>query len=44
MIYWFSSIIAEAASMLIYYPFEIYKVRYIAKNDKYKYTGVKDCF
>jgi len=44
MIYLFSSIVSEAISMLIYYPYEIFKVRYIAKNDKYRYKGITDCF
>ena len=44
MIYFASSIIAEALSMLIYYPYEIFKIRYVAKNDKYRYNGVTDCF
>jgi len=34
--------IAEAISMLVYYPFEVIKVRYITKNDHYQYKGVAD--
>lgn len=33
IIYTFSSIVAEALSMIIYYPYEIVKVRMVAKND-----------
>jgi len=40
----FSSCFAEALSMLIYYPYEIIKVRYIAKNDKYQYKGITHGF
>ena len=39
-----SSVIAEALSMLIYYPYEIVKVRYIAKNDIYHYRGITHGF
>ena len=37
-------VIAEAVSMIIYYPYEIVKVRMIAKNDKFKYQSIPDAF
>lgn len=40
LIYTASSIIAEMLSMLISYPYEVIKVRFIAKNDVYNYRGV----
>jgi len=40
----FSSVIAEAVSMVIYYPYEIFKVRYIAKNEKFQYKGITHAF
>jgi len=43
-IYMFSSAFSEMMSMLIYYPYEIIKVRYVAKNDSYKYKGITDGF
>lgn len=30
--------------MIIYYPYEIVKVRMIAKNDKYNYKSIPDAF
>lgn len=44
MIYTAASCIAEALSMIIYYPYEIFKVRYIAKNDIYKYRSITQGF
>ena len=35
---------AEALSMIIYYPYEIVKVRMVAKNDLYKYKSIPDAF
>jgi hypothetical protein len=40
LIYTVASIVAEGLSMIIYYPYEIIKVRYIAKNDIYQYRGI----
>ena len=37
-------VIAEAVSMIIYYPYEIVKVRMIAKNDKFNYKSIPDAF
>ena len=44
MIYSFSAVIAEALSMIIYYPYEIVKVRMVAKNDQYNYKSIPDAF
>lgn len=44
LIYMTASIIAEAVSMVVYYPYEIIKVRMIAKNDKFNYTSIPDAF
>ena len=44
LIYLSASIIAETLSLLMYYPYEMMKVRIIAKNDKYKYKSVSDGF
>ena len=35
---------AEAMSICFYYPFEIVKVRMIAKNDTYGYKSIPDAF
>jgi len=40
----FSSVVAEALSMLIYYPYEIVKVRIVAKNDQFAYKSIPDAF
>lgn len=39
-----SSIIAEAVSLTLYYPFEIVKVRMVAKNEQYGYKSIPDAF
>ena len=39
-----ASIIAEGLSMLIYYPYEIVKVRIVAKNDQFAYKSIPDAF
>jgi uncharacterized protein YgiM (DUF1202 family) len=44
LIYMTACVIAEAVSMIIYYPYEIVKVRMIAKNDKYQYKSIPDAF
>jgi len=35
---------AEAISMLLYYPYEIVKCRYVAKNEIYGYKSIPDAF
>ena len=37
LIYLCASVTAETMSLFMYYPYEMLKVRIIAKNDKYKY-------
>jgi hypothetical protein len=44
MIYLFSSIVAEVLALLLYYPYEIVKVRMVAKNDQYQYRSIPDAF
>ena len=44
MIYMAASVIAEAFSLAVYYPYEIVKVRMIAKNDKFNYSSIPDAF
>ena len=44
MIYLCASVVAETISLLMYYPYEMMKVRIIAKNDKYNYRSVFDGF
>lgn len=39
-----SSIVAEAVTLALYYPYEIVKVRIVAKNDKYQYKSLPDAF
>jgi hypothetical protein len=36
--------VAEAIALLYYYPFEIVKVRMVAKNDQYRYRSIPDAF
>jgi len=42
LIYASASIIAEFLSLIIYYPYELIKVRLLTSNDKYKYKNVSD--
>lgn len=42
MIYAFASITAELLSLVIYYPYEMIKVRFLTCNDKYGYRNVSD--
>jgi len=44
LIYMAASVVAEAISLAVYYPYEIVKVRMIAKNDKFNYTSIPDAF
>lgn len=44
MIYLVSSIVAEAITLCLYYPFEIIKVRIVAKNEQYGYKSLPDAF
>lgn len=44
LIYLCASVIAETISLFMYYPYEMMKVRIIAKNDKYNYKSVSDGF
>ena len=44
LIYASSSTIAEVISLLIYYPYELVKIRLLTKNDIYKYESVSDAF
>jgi hypothetical protein len=39
-----ASIVAEAVTLAMYYPYEIIKVRIIAKNDQYQYKSLPDAF
>ena len=41
-IYIFSSILAEIVTLGLYYPYEVIKVRYIAKNQEFGYRGIAD--
>lgn len=43
-IYASASTIAELLALIIYYPFELVKVRFLTKNDKYGYNSVSDAF
>lgn len=43
-IYASASTIAEVFSLLIYYPFEVIKVRLLTKNHIYQYSSVSDAF
>lgn len=44
LIYASSSTIAEVISLLIYYPYELVKIRLLTKNDIYQYSSVSDAF
>lgn len=44
MIYACSSTIAEIFALTVYYPYELIKVRFLTKNDKYGYESVSDAF
>lgn len=43
MIYLVSAIIAEGIALIMYYPLEIFKVKYVGQNDIHKFRGIKDC-
>lgn len=40
----FSSVIAEIVALVLYYPYEIVKVRMVAKNEQYQYRSIPDAF
>ncbi len=44
MIYASASTIAEILALIVYYPFELVKVRFLTKNDVYGYRSVSDAF
>jgi hypothetical protein len=44
IIYLVASMVAEAITLAMYYPYEIIKVRIIAKNDIYQYKSLPDAF
>ena len=44
MIYASASTIAEVIALIIYYPYELVKVRFLTKNDVYGYHSVSDAF
>ena len=44
MIYACASTIAEVLALIIYYPYELVKVRFLTKNDVYGYHSVSDAF
>lgn len=44
MIYAGASTIAEVIALIAYYPYELVKVRFLTKNDKYGYQSVSDAF
>jgi hypothetical protein len=44
LIYMAASFISEAVALCIYYPYEILKVRMIAKNDVFGYKSIPDAF
>ena len=43
-IYASASTIAEVLALMVYYPFELVKVRFLTRNDTYRYTSVSDAF
>lgn len=44
LVYASASTVAEIASLFIYYPFELVKIRLLTKNDHFKYSSVSDAF
>eukprot|EP00347_Sterkiella_histriomuscorum_P012966 403366531 len=42
MIYASASVIAEMLALMIYYPYEMIKVRFLTSNDRYGYKNVSD--
>eukprot|EP00347_Sterkiella_histriomuscorum_P012480 403368414 len=44
LIYASASTIAEIVALVVYYPYELIKVRFLTKNDKYGYHSVSDAF
>ncbi len=44
LIYFVASTLAEQLSIAIYYPYEILKVRMVAKNDQFNYQSIPDAF
>jgi hypothetical protein len=44
LIYAMASAMAEFVALLIYYPFELIKIRFLTKNDVYLYESVSDAF
>lgn len=43
-IYASASTIAEVFALIVYYPFELIKVRLLTRNDHFKYSSVSDAF
>lgn len=43
-IYSFSSVVAECLSMVMYYPLELVRIRFLTSNHIYKYQNVSDAF
>lgn len=44
MIYAFASAISQVTSLMVYYPYELVKIRFLTKNEVYKYESVWDAF
>ena len=44
MIYASASTIAEFVALIVYYPYELVKVRFLTKNEVYGYHSVSDAF
>ena len=44
LVYAFASSIAECLSLLIYYPYEVVKVRMLTKSHVYQYKSIPDAF
>jgi len=44
MIYALASTIAEVIALIVYYPYELIKVRLLTKNNTYRYDSVSDAF